>query len=174
MNFEHFMPSEGASSRRLESWQRFQEAERAAKSFVGNWLWVEIIRVDVAGNAIWHDDGRIEVPSTNSDSLFHEVFHSVLHHAPFKRIAEQAACTFYCECLCNAFEYFMEAKLIPGGGSWMRRMESWERCGFQSIIEAKSGDRAWDFKYGLATHTFILASGFDIDRFRKIFLAMNA
>jgi hypothetical protein len=37
----------------------------------------------------------------------------------------------------------------------------------------KSGDKSWDFSQGLATHTFIVASGFDIDRFRRIFLEMN-
>lgn len=158
---------------RQRAWHHFQEAEQHAKAFASGWEWVKLERVDVTGEALWHEDGRIEVPDAGSDAVFHEVFHSALHNSPFKQRAESIECRFYCECLCHTFQYFMEKLLLPAGGSWVKRMESWAGSSYQDIIEQHSRNKPWDYANGLATHCFITASGDDLENFCQLFQVMN-
>jgi len=178
MEFEDFL--QGLSSTnsvlRHQWWVRFQDAETCAKSCVEDkWEFVDITSVILTHNNLWHSDGTVEIDpgSLESGSLYHEIFHSALHKAPFKIKAEENKPNYelYVECLCNAFQYFMETSLGPSGG-WVARLEDWRLKTWGELIYG-SGDLPWDMTYGLPALEFIKACS-RFEEFKRMFQAMNA
>jgi hypothetical protein len=101
------------------------------------------------------------------------LFHVVLHNSPFKLKAEANDIDYrlYCECLCNAFEYFMETLLGPPEGDWKVRMTKWRTQTWAQII-GESTCLSYDMTYGLPTLEFIKTCA-DFPEFKKMFADLN-
>jgi hypothetical protein len=178
VRFKDFLPQLGENDTTRRSWwTRFQKVEAFARQCVGAWAFGKLTTVNLTTEKVclWAPSGVIRVSRESLDkaSLYHEMFHPVLHNAPFKIKSEHSRIDYrlYVECLCNAFQYFMETAVGPKG-DWTKRMEKWRPQSWAQII-ADSGDIGYDMTYGLPALEFIKAcAGFE--EFKKMVGDLNA
>jgi len=175
MEYQHFLASLNDDATRKTWWERFQKAESHAKECLGSWDLGKLDSVVRADKTCWCPDGTlfIETTALAKGALYHELFHPVLHHSPFKNKAEANDIDYrlYCECLCNAFEYFMEATLGPDDGDWVRRMAHWKSKTWAVII-AETTCLSYDMTYGLPALEFIKTCE-DFAAFKRMFADLN-
>jgi len=154
-------------------WERFCLAEQFARKCLGTWPMGTLNEVRLSPDKTqWIDCGLIEVTEAalSDGSLYHELFHVIHHHAPFKRKAEVKGYGFYNECLCHAFEYFMELAIGPEG-NWFRRVNSWDSLGWPQILE-RSGSPQWDWTNGLPTVQIVRDCG-SFEGFMSFYHTLN-
>jgi hypothetical protein len=177
LEFKDFLPQfADKDPERQEWWFRFQKALALARECVGSWEFASLRAVVLTEEKTeWHADGMAYVShaALRDGALYHELFHPVLHNAPFKVKADSNRINYglYCECLCNAFQYFMEVSVGPRA-SWAKRVSDWRPKGWAQII-AQSTDIGYDMTYGLPALEFIRScAGFA--GFKKMFADLNA
>jgi hypothetical protein len=177
MEYTNFLSDLGENDlNRRRWWERFQKAETLARSCVGKWEFAALNAVIISSDrADWSPNGSVYLSkdALNHGAMYHEIFHPVLHNSPFKKKAESSRIDFrlYCECLCNAFQYFMEAMVGPKG-FWSGKVADWKSKSWGQII-AQSGDIGYDMTYGLPALEFIKScNGFD--QFRRLVADLNA
>jgi hypothetical protein len=177
IDYKAFLPelAENDALRRTW-WARFRKAEPYASTCLGSWEYGGLNTVKMTSDkTTWGPDGTLNMTreSLEKGAIFHEMFHPILHNAPFKLKAEKNHPDYrlYVECLCNTFQYFME---VNAGlrGDWVTRIAKWRNKNWAQII-AESTSISYDMTYGLPTLEFIKAcSGFD--QFKKLIANLNA
>jgi hypothetical protein len=177
MEKKAFLPQLGPDDQnRKVWWEKFQKAVALAKECVGGWRFGELNTVALTNDTCWCEDGTLKIKQDDlaKGSLYHELFHPVLHNSPFKRKAGTNKLDYclHCESLCNAFQYFMEAKIGPADGEWATRVAKWRPKSWAQII-SESGDISYDMTYGMPALEYIKACA-NFDEFKKMFAVMNA
>ena len=176
MKYQNFLASLDDDAIRKTWWERFLKAESSAKACVGTWELGKLDFVVTSDKTCWCSDGTISIRNDDlaKGALYHELFHPVLHNSPFKKRAEANSIDYrlYCECLCNAFEYFMERSSGPIDGDWTVRMANWKSKTWAQII-AESTCLSYDMTCGLPALEFIKTC-VNFDGFKKLFADLNS
>jgi hypothetical protein len=177
LEFKDFLPQlTEKDPERQDWWLRFQKAESFARECVGRWQFAALTAVALTeSKPARTPDGvtKLTKETLKEGGLYREVFHSALANSPFQLKAQSHSPDYrlYGECLCNAFQYFMEVTLGPRG-YWMKKVSEWRPKTWAQII-ARSTDLAYDLTYGLPALEFIKScNGFP--QFKAMFAELNA
>jgi hypothetical protein len=175
--FDRFLTDlPGPESTRRGWYLRYQKAEAYARQCLGKW---EMGKLEVVAlspdKTMWSPDGTLNVTkeSLADGALYHELFHPILHNSPFRLKADRFRIKYglYIECLCNAFEYFMEVQIGPRG-NWIARMAKWRSKSWAQIL-AMSTDLDYDMTYGLPALEFIRSCR-DFTAFKAMLVDLNS
>ena len=109
----HFLNNCRDPELRMQLYDLYLIAEPEARRFALWRNWRPIVEVVAGEGASWGPKGqgaviRIRPDKSDMGALFHELFHGAFDHSPLQRNNDK-----WGEAFCNAFRYFMEARLIP-------------------------------------------------------------
>jgi hypothetical protein len=176
MEFQNFLSDLNEDDvARMTWWERFNKAESNARECIDGWEQGKLDSVVKSDKTCWCPNGTLHIRGEDlqKGSLYHELFHTVLHNSAFKKKAEANDIDYrlYCECLCNSFEYFMERTHGPSDGEWKMRIEKWNLKNWAEIL-AESSDLSYDMTYGLPALEFIRACS-TFAEFKELIANMN-
>jgi len=175
--YSDFMAATQDQARRQAFWSLFRAAEREAHQFpTSPARWVPLRRViDLPpGGATgeWTTSGTIELkPDHNVGTMFHEIFHTVVHLSEFHTGGRDGAWT---EALCDAFRYAAEQELLPGPPSkWEERITRYTTMTEQEVMGTGKSSSVKQ-KYHYPASLIVKRSGGTMAGFRSLWFQLIA
>jgi hypothetical protein len=161
LTMEKFLPSSQDQKFRSAMWELYGKVEPEAKGFAvwNNWKKIGCISTNKEGRAAWSLDRETKVAnldildnSADKGALSYELFRSAFHESPLWRDPTNRA---WEEAFCNAFRYFMEAKLTPDS-PWLATVNKRMAEGVNLKNKTPNPD------------LILFCCGKDYDRFKKL------